>query len=257
MLHPCGDSKTSTRSSQPLPPMSSPSVKSSCPPNAPTTISPLCFFGVDVTPKGEVIVICSLAMKIEAEWLLAHFGLYLAEIFGSVVWKAFIFEYKLRMDCYQYCPIKNCAVEIDNSPLKSDASITRESFKASFTDDMLVRPDEVEFDLPHQFTLHLCPDINGVLGDENGDSATFNSNVSDATLATSKTALSKPIHYLVPAPTFPSITSASGNDETPIILMNDTTEKTDELETSPPPTKSPKTSKEDTPNNRLEVSGED
>ena len=88
-------------------------------------------------------------MKVEAELLLAYFGLYLAEIFGSVVWEAFTFEYKLCMDCYQYCPIKNCAVKIDNSSLESDASITREFFKAGFTDDMLVRPDEVEFDLSH------------------------------------------------------------------------------------------------------------
>ena len=121
---------------------------------------------------------------------------------------------------------------------------------------MLVRPDEVAFDLPHQFTLHLCPDINGVLGDENGDSAAFKSNVSDATLATSKTAPSKPIHYLVPAPTLPSITSVLGNDETPTILMNDPTEKADESTTLPPPKKTPKTSKENSPNNRLEESGE-
>ena len=218
-------------------------------------ITPL-FFGVDVTPKGEVIVICSLAMKVEAESLLAHFGHYLAEIFGSVVWETFTFEYKLRMNCYQYYQIKNCAVEIDNSSLESDASITRECFKAGFTDDTLVRLYEVELYLPHQFTLHLCPDINGILGDENGDSATFNSNVSDATLVTSKTAPSKPIHYLVSAPTLPPTISASGNDVTPTIHMIDTTEKADEIKTSPPPKKSPKTSKEDTPDNRLEASSE-
>ena len=212
---------------------------------------------VIVTPEGEVVVICSLGMKIKAESSLAYLGLYVAHIFGSVVWKAFTFEYKLRMDCYQYCPIKNCAVEINNSSIESDASIDREFAKCGFTDDMLVMPNEIEFDLPHQFTLHLCPNINGVLGDENGDSATFKSNVSDATLATSKTAPSKPIHYLVPAPTLPSITSVLGNDETPTILMNDPTEKADESEISPPPTKTPKTSEEDTPNNRLEESGED
>ena len=117
-------------------------------------ITPL-FFGVDVTPKGEVIIICSLAMKVEAESLLAHFSLYLAETFCSVVWEAFTFEYKFWMNCYQYCPIKNCTVEIDNSSLELDASITKEFFKAGFTDNMLVRPDEVEFVLPHQFTLHL------------------------------------------------------------------------------------------------------
>ena len=196
-------------------------------------------------------------MKVEAESLLVHFGLYVAEIFGSIVWEAFTFEYKLRIDCYQYCPIKNCAIEIDNSSIELDASIDREFAKCGFTDDILVRTDEVEFDLPHQFTLHLCSNINGVLGDENGDSTTFKSNVSDATLATSKTVPSEPIHYLVPTPKLPSIPSVPGNNETPTILMNDPNEKADESTTSPPPTKTTKTSEEDTPNNRLEESGED
>ena len=210
-----------------------------------------------MTPEGEVMVICSLGMKVEEESLLAHFGLYVAHIFGSVVWEAFTFEYKLRMDCYQYCPIKNCAVEIDNSSIESDASINREFAKCGLTDDMLVMPDEIEFNLPHQFTLHLCPDINGVLGDENGDSATFKSNVSDVTLATSKTAPFEPIQYLVPAPKLPTVPSVSGNDETPTILLNDPNEKADASKTSPPPTKNQKPSEEDTPNNRLEESGED
>ena len=65
---------------------------------------------------------------------------------------------------------------------------------------MLVIPEEVEFDLQHQITLHLCPDINGLLGDENGDSGTIRSNCLNATLATSKTASSDPIDYLIPRP---------------------------------------------------------
>ena len=132
--------------------------------------------------------------------MLSHFGIYAAVIFGSVVWEAFTVEYKLKMDCYQYCPRKNCAVEIDNTTIDSDESVDREFAKCGFTDDVLVIPDEVELNLPHQFTLHLCPDINGTLGDENGDSATFKSNLSDDTLVTSKTAPSNPIKYLVPCP---------------------------------------------------------
>ena len=62
-------------------------------------ITPL-FLGVDVSPEGEVVVICSLGMKVEAELLLSHFGLYVAHIFGSVVWEAFTMEYKLKMYCY-------------------------------------------------------------------------------------------------------------------------------------------------------------
>ena len=102
-------------------------------------ITPL-FLGVDVTLDGEVVVVSSQLMKVEVESMLAHLGLYLAEIFGSVVWEAFTFEYKLHMDCYQYCPNKRCAVEIDNLSIESDDSISRGIFKAGFTDDMLVPP---------------------------------------------------------------------------------------------------------------------
>ena len=159
------------------------------------------------------------------------------------------------MDYYQYCPIKNYAVEIDNFSIDPDKSIDRDFAKCGFMGDMLVIPDEVELDLSHQFTLHLCPDINGVLGDENGDSTTFTSNLSDATLTTSKIAPSDPIQYLVPAPKFTSIPSVSGNNETPTVLKNDPNEKVDSSKTSPTPAQ--KLSKEDTPNNRLEESGED
>ena len=171
-------------------------------------------------------------MKVEAESLLSHFGLYVAHIFGSVVWEAFTVEYKLKMDCYQYYPIKNCAVEIDNSSIDLDESVDREFAKCGFTDDMLVLPDEVELDLPHQFTLHLYPDINGILGDENGDSATFKSNVSNATLATSKTAPSDPIQYLIPCPKPLTLPPSSVVNEIPTVNMSDHTDETDALTTS-------------------------
>lgn len=101
-------------------------------------ITPL-FIGVDVTPEGEVVVICSLDMKVEAESLLSHFGLYAAYIFGSVLWEAFTVEYKFKMDYYQYCPIKCCAVEIDNSSIDSDKSVDREFARRGFTNDVLVK----------------------------------------------------------------------------------------------------------------------
>ena len=90
------------------------------------------------------------------------------------------------MDGYQYCPKKNCAVEIDNSTLDSDESVDLEFAKCGFTDNVLVIPVEVEFNLPHQITLHLFPDINGLLGNENGGSGTIRSNCSNATIVTSK-----------------------------------------------------------------------
>ena len=192
-------------------------------------IAPL-FIGVDVTPEGDVVVICSRDMKVEVESLLSHFGLYAAHIFGSVVWEAFTVEYKLKMNCYQYCPIKNCVVEIDNSSIYLDESVDREFAKCEFTDDVLVIPDEVHLDLPHQFTLHLCPDINDILGDENGDSTTFKSNLSAATLASSKTAPSDPIHYQVPCPKPLTISSSSVENETPTFIMSNQADKTDQAD---------------------------
>ena len=159
------------------------------------------FVGVDVSPEGDVVIICGIDLKVEAEALLSHFGIYAAVISGSVVLAAFTVEYRYKMDGYQYCLRKNCAVEIDNSTIDSDKSVEREFAKCGFTDDVLVIPDELEFDLPHQFTLHLYPDINGLLVDENGDSGTIRSNWLDATIATSKILLSDPINYLVPCPT--------------------------------------------------------
>ena len=97
---------------------------------------------------------------------------------------------------------------------------------------MLVIPDEVEFDLPHQCTLHLCPDINGILGDENGDSGTIKTNLSDATLATSKTAPSDPIQYLIPCPKPLTLPPSSVVNETPTVSMSDHTDESDALMTS-------------------------
>ena len=110
--------------------------------------------------------------------------------------------------------MKNCAIEIDNSTIDSDESVDREFAKCGFTEDVLVIPKEVEFDLRHQITLHLCPDINGLLGDENGDSGTIRSNYSNATLATFQTAPSDPISYLLPSTTTP-ITTPTTDKETP------------------------------------------
>ena len=212
-------------------------------------ITPL-FIGVDVTPEGEVIVICSLDMKVEAESLLSHFGLYTAYIFGSVVWEAFTVEYKFKMDYYQYCPIKCCAIEIDNSSIDSDDSVDREFARCGFTTDVLVLPDEVQLDLPHQFTLHLSPNINDILGDENGDSATFKSNLSAATLATSKTAPSDPIQYLVPCPKPPPILPSSVETEIQTVIMSDPADETvqaDEADASMTSPLTPATSHVDPP----------
>ena len=51
-------------------------------------ISPL-LIGVDQSAEGDVVIIYDCSMKEEVETLLSHFGIYLAVIFGSVVWEAF------------------------------------------------------------------------------------------------------------------------------------------------------------------------
>ena len=139
-------------------------------------------------------------MKGEAEAMLSNFDIYLAVIFGSVVWEAFTVSYKASMEPFQYCPVKNCAIERETSTIASDESFDREFAKCGFTDDMIEILDEVEFDLRHQMTLHLYSDIVGHLGDENSDSGTIRLNCSNATIATSKTAASTPIDYLIPHP---------------------------------------------------------
>ena len=68
-------------------------------------ITPM-FVAVDVSTTGDVVIICDIGMKSEAEALLLHFGIYLAYIFGSVVWEAFTVGYKMKMDGFQFCPVK-------------------------------------------------------------------------------------------------------------------------------------------------------
>ena len=98
---------------------------------------------------------------------------------------------------------------------------------------MLVIPKEIEFDLRHQITLHLCPDINGLLGNENGDSGTIRSNCSDATLAIFKIAPSDSIDYLILRPTTPIPTPTTAK-ETPTVRMIDPNDNADSSMIAPP-----------------------
>ena len=160
------------------------------------------------------------------------------------------------MELFQYFPVKNCAIKRDTSTIASDISFDREFSKCAFTDDMIEILSEIEFDLRYQMTLHLCPDIVGLLGDKNSDSGTIRSNYSDATIATYRTAPSKPIDYLIPRPEPPILqTSTVETEKTPTVTITDPNDKADAPKTSPTPTTT--SSKEDTPNNRLEESSED
>ena len=84
-------------------------------------ISPL-FISVDQLPEGDVVIIYDNGMKEEAEALLSPFDIYLAVVFGSVVWEAFTVSYRTNMEARQYCPLKNCAIEIDASTIASNDS---------------------------------------------------------------------------------------------------------------------------------------
>ena len=190
-------------------------------------------------------------MKDEAEAMLSHFGIYAVVIFGSVVWEAFTVSYKISMEVFQYCPIKSCAIERDNSTIASDKSFGRDFVKCGFTDDVIEIPAEIEFNLVHQVSLHVCPDIVGLLGDENGDTGTIRLMCSDVTIATSKTAPPTPINYLTPRPT-PLIpkTSTVEIEQTPTVPITDPTDKEDAPTTSPTPTTT--SSEVDAPSDRSE-----
>ena len=47
-------------------------------------VTPL-FVGINVSPEGDVVIICNIGMKGEAKAMLSHFGVYLVVIFGSIV----------------------------------------------------------------------------------------------------------------------------------------------------------------------------
>ena len=212
--------------------------------------SPL-FLRVDQLDNGEVIVTCDKSLKEEAETLLSHFGIYLEVVFGAVVWQAFTDLYRLNMREFQYCPIRKCAIErsaaTDSSMTStiatndSTTSIDQCFAKWGLHNDFEDVPPEIEFDLTYQVSLHIGADICGILGDIKGDSGTIRTDCSDATAATSKSILPKPINYLIKRnPANPDLTSNSMQVE------NSTTSA---------PTSS--AGDESTPENRLEESGND
>ena len=194
-------------------------------------------------------------MKEEAEALLSHFGIYLAVVFGSIVWESFTVSYRTSMEEFQYCSLKNCAIERDALTNEFDDSFDRDFAKCGFTNDQIEIPHETEFDLTHQVSLHVYVAICGILSDVNGDSGTIRSNLSDATLCISQLVLPKPINYLVPMQKPPSApVSTKENPIIPTVTMNDTTSKEDAQDSSLPPAKIP--SEEEASNNRSEGSSD-
>ena len=171
-------------------------------------------------------------MKPEEEALLSHFGIYVAYIFGSVVWEAFTVAYKMRMSDFQFCLVQGCAVEIDNSTVGTTESTDLDFARCGLSEDLIIMPEVISFDPKNQITLHVTPEVEGLLGDENGDSGTIRTNCSDATLGTFKTAPSEPINYLVPRSTitiFPPTAppqipnNDTSNDDAPMMQAPATT----------------------------------
>ena len=108
-------------------------------------ITPL-FITVDVSPEGDVVISCNISMKEEAEGLLSHFGIYIADIFGSVVWEAFTVSSKTSMESFQYCPVCCCAIERDTSIIASNDSFDCKFAKCGLTNDMIEIPTVIEYD---------------------------------------------------------------------------------------------------------------
>ena len=198
-------------------------------------ITPL-FLVIDVSPEGEVIITCDISMKTEAKGILSHLGIYVAFIFGSVVWQAFTVSYKDSMEPYQYYSNRGCAVEIDNSIITSDDSFDRESSKCGLSNEIIYIPEVVELDPAQQITLHICPDIVGLLSDENRDSGTIRSDCSDVTIATSKSAPFQVVYYLLPPPPTPLLNPAPST-----VITNTSTSKEDAIDSSETPTPTPST----------------
>ena len=217
-------------------------------------VTPL-FIGIDVSPKGDVVIIYNIGMRGEAEAMLSHLGIYLAVIFGSIVWEAFTASYKVCMKLFQYYSVRNCAIEKDTLTIALDKSFDWKFAKCGFTDDVIEIQDEVEFNLRHQMTLHLFPHIVGILDDnKNDDSGSIRSNCLDSIIATSKKAPLIHIDYLIPLPK--PITPQQSSVENEKNSHNEKpNEKADATKTLPTPTT--KSSNKDTLSNRLEKSSED
>ena len=129
-------------------------------------------------------------MKDEEKILLFHFGIYLEVEFGFVLWEAFTDLYSTSMDAFQYYPLKNCSIErtsvTGSSIIVSDDNFDCDFTKWELTNNLQEVPNEIEFDLTYQVSLHISADICGIFGSIKRDYGTTRSNLSDATFTSSK-----------------------------------------------------------------------
>ena len=67
-------------------------------------ITPL-FITVKVSSESDVVVVCNIIMKEEAEGLLSYFGIYVEVIFSSVVWEAVIVLHRKKYGTISILPL--------------------------------------------------------------------------------------------------------------------------------------------------------
>ena len=127
---------------------------------------------------------------------------------------------------------KKRVVEIDTSTIDPTETTDLDFKRIGFTEVVLKIPVDILIDPRHQITLHVCPDVTGLLGDENGDSGTITSHCSEATLGTFRTAPSEPINYLIP----PTITTPPALTAPTPTLTNNNDSTDDAIMTQPPAT---------------------
>ena len=116
--------------------------------------------------------------------------------------------------------------------------------KWGLTNDLIKVPHKIEFDLTHQFFLHVGSNMCGMPRDVNGDSGTIRSNLCNTTLATSKSVLLTPMSYLVPIQTPISPSNNTNTEEnqtvsTPTVTKFVPTSIEDAQDSSIPPTTTP------------------
>ena len=79
-------------------------------------ITPL-FDAINEYPEGEVVIICDISMKAEAEEILFRLGIYGVLVFGSVAWESFTVSYKKVWNPINTAPLVVVPLKETHQPL--------------------------------------------------------------------------------------------------------------------------------------------
>ena len=131
------------------------------------------------------------------------------------------------MKPYQYCLTHGCTIKRDTSTIASNYSFDCEFSKCGLSDDIINIPNVIELNPVQRIMLHICPDIVGLLDNENRDLGTIRSDCSATTIVISKTAHFKIINYLEPTPIPPL-----ANPAPPAVTKSNITYKEDATDSS-------------------------